>query len=113
MNIKKFNVFINEGIGAITMNRTPVDKLNNPNHNIAQSRPIPMGGSSHMPAQWGRGPGTAQGSRYGSNPTIKSRAMTYSEFIKNYNTSKESTDDTECSDCDLADDKITNNNGTY
>jgi hypothetical protein len=81
MEVKTFETFIKEGIGAITMDRTPSDKLNNPDHNIAQSRPIPMGQASSIPMHWGGGPGSRHGSRYGSNPTLKKRALTYTEFM--------------------------------
>jgi hypothetical protein len=81
MEVKTFEAFLEESIGAITMERTPKDKLNNPNHNVAQSRPIPMGRASSIPMQWGGGPGSRQGARYGSNPTVKKRALTYNEFM--------------------------------
>jgi len=81
MEVKSFDLFVKESIGAITMERNPNDKLNNPNLNVAQSRTIPMGGASSIPMQWSRGQGSRQGSRYGSNPTLKKRAMTYAEFM--------------------------------
>lgn len=81
MEVKSFDTFVKESIGAITMERKPNDKLNSPTNNVVQPRTIPMGGASSIPMQWKGGPGSQQGSRYGNNPTLKKRALTYNEFM--------------------------------
>jgi hypothetical protein len=81
MNVKHYNEFIVESIGANTMNRKPVEQLNNPKHNIQQPKTIATGKAGSIPMHWNNSPGVYAGARYGSNPSSKKRAMSYDEFI--------------------------------
>lgn len=79
---KSFNDYINEDMGAISMNRKPVSKLNNPDHIVQLPSTIHSRTSSAIPMHWNNSPYMA-GSRYGYNPkSSKKRALSYSEFMK-------------------------------
>lgn len=86
MCVETYIDFIAENMGAITMNRKPDDKLNNPKLNVEQPRRINTGRMGAIPMQWNASPGTFAGARYGANPGKKKakKAMSYSEFIANH-----------------------------
>ncbi len=83
MSVKSYISFLKEDIGgAITMNRTPPSKLNDPKLNVQQPRTIDTGRGGSIPFHWNNSPGTQAGARYGANPREKNRVMTYEEFME-------------------------------
>jgi hypothetical protein len=78
---------VHEGLGAITINRKPVDSLNEPDVARALPNIIHTGRSSAVPNHWNNSP-FMSGGRYGAgalsfgaNPRKRS-VMTYGQFIK-------------------------------
>ena len=86
MSVKTYISFIKESIGANTMNRKPVEQLNNPEHNVQQPKTIATGRAGSIPTHRNSSPGTLAGARYGANPDEKKqkRAMTYKEFMESH-----------------------------
>jgi len=86
MSVKTYISFVKESIGANTMNRKPVEQLNNPEHNVQQPKTIATGRAGSIPTHWNSSPGTLAGARYGANPDEKKqkRAMTYKEFMESH-----------------------------
>ena len=83
MSVKTYIEFLNETIGAITMNRKPVEQLNNPEHNVQQPKTIATGRAGSIPMHWNSPPGTLAGARYGANPGGKNKdVMSYKEFLE-------------------------------
>jgi len=87
MIVNSYIEFLNESIGANTMNRQPVYQLNNPEFNVQQPNIIATGRAGSIPTHWNRSPGTLAGARYGSNPKDPKRAMSYKEFMETHKNS--------------------------
>jgi hypothetical protein len=66
------------------MNRTPPDKLNDPDHNVQQPKTIDTGRAGSLPLHWNSPPGTLAGARYGANPREETHVMTYKEFMETH-----------------------------
>lgn len=85
MSVKTYISFIQESIGANTMNRKPVEQLNNPKHNVQQPKTIATGRAGSIPTHWNNSPGTLVGARYGANPSKEDKSvMSYKEFIESH-----------------------------
>lgn len=85
MNVKTYITFLRESIGANTMNRKPVEQLNNPKHNVQQPKTIDTGRAGSLPLHWNSSPGTLAGARYGANPDGEKKGnevMSYKEFME-------------------------------
>ena len=85
--MKRQNRNISESIGAISMVRQPVDKLNEPDFRTPIPNLISTTRNSSVPMHWNNAP-FMSGGRYGANPKAnKNMIMTYKDFIKEKNKS--------------------------
>jgi len=81
---------LNEGIGAISMERKSADQLVQPDYIQSVPRPILTGRGSAAPNHWNNSPFLSGGNfgagalNFGANPRSKRQVMTYSDFIKHH-----------------------------
>lgn len=84
--IKGFKEYINEAIGANSMERDPLDLIQHPDTKRASAFMSFQGASSSIPNHWNNSPFLSGGrltSAFGLNPkTKKKRVLNYYEFLK-------------------------------
>lgn len=78
---------VNEGIGAISIERRSADQLFEPDFVKPASRPILTGRGSATPTHWNNSPFLSGGNfgagalSFGANPRSIRKVMTYADFI--------------------------------
>ena len=84
--IKGFEEYINEAIGANSMERDPLDMIQHPDTKRASAFMFFQGASSSIPNHWNNSPFLSGGrltSAFGLNPKAKKkRVLNYYEFLK-------------------------------
>ena len=85
--MKSFNEFVNEAIGADSMEKDPADMILSPDTRRSSAIMFYQGTSGAIPTHWNNSPflsGSRLTSAFGANPRAskKKAVLSYHEFIK-------------------------------